>query len=556
MKHKITLLVFGLAMIGLFAGVVNLMPDVEERVPQPAPLSQEELAHQPADPTPADVQNIQPTQQSAEQQPAEPTQKDTAANDRAPKQAEIKETVEKEYTYYPLRTANDPGFASSWALQAVNAPDAWDITTGTSDTVVAVIDSGFSLNHDDLQNSWYTNSAETGTTELGDACWTGVPENKQTNDCDDDQNGYVDDWRGWNFVFSDNNPAAGRDNPNGDGVAHGTEVAGLVGAAGNNNTGIATISWSTKVMPLQALSDDGPGFTSDVAAAVYYAVENGADVINMSLGSNQADPAMLAATNYAYDNNVVVVAASGNCGTGTELGCEDYPAGHIGYPARNPNVISVGATDSANSRASFSSYGVALDVVAPGSGTINSPTWTAGNQTSLYSGALYGTSFASPFVASLAALIKAIRPDSSVQDITALILATAQKPTAMNNAPFTNQYGHGSIDAFKAVTVATSLNEYEQEPILRQAGGPVSEHRYAPSNSLGSGCQSETAETYCTIWMKDVATAYDRYLPYTLTNQESDAGWTWSAGILNDGLWSIRASQGDALSPQYLLSRK
>ncbi len=556
MKHKITLLVFGLAMIGLFAGVVNLMPDVEERVPQPAPLSQEELAHQPADPTPADVQNIQPTQQSAEQQPAEPTQKDTAANDRAPKQAEIKETVEKEYTYYPLRTANDPGFASSWALQAVNAPDAWDITTGTSDTVVAVIDSGFSLNHDDLQNSWYTNSAETGTTELGDACWTGVPENKQTNDCDDDQNGYVDDWRGWNFVFSDNNPAAGRDNPNGDGVAHGTEVAGLVGAAGNNNTGIATISWSTKVMPLQALSDDGPGFTSDVAAAVYYAVDNGADVINMSLGSNQADPAMLAATNYAYNNNVVVVAASGNCGTGTELGCEDYPAGHIGYPARNPNVISVGATDSANSRASFSSYGVALDVVAPGSGTINSPTWTAGNQTSLYSGALYGTSFASPFVASLAALIKAIRPDSSVQDITALILATAQKPTAMNNAPFTNQYGHGSIDAFKAVTVATSLNEYEQEPILRQAGGPVSEHRYAPSNSLGSGCQSETAETYCTIWMKDVATAYDRYLPYTLTNQESDAGWTWSAGILNDGLWSIRASQGDALSPQYLLSRK
>ena len=556
MKHKITLLVFGLAMIGLFAGVVNLMPDVEERVPQPAPLSQEELAHQPADPTPADVQNIQPTQQSAEQQPAEPTQKDTAANDRAPKQAEIKETVEKEYTYYPLRTANDPGFASSWALQAVNAPDAWDITTGSSDTVVAVIDSGFSLNHDDLQNSWHINSAETGTTELGDACWTGVPENKQTNDCDDDQNGYADDWRGWNFVFSDNNPSAGRDNPNGDGVSHGTEVAGLVGAAGNNSTGIATISWSTKVMPLQALSDDGPGFTSDVAAAVYYAVDNGADVINMSLGSNQADPAMLAATNYAYNNNVVVVAASGNCGTGTELGCEDYPAGHIGYPARNPNVISVGATDSANSRASFSSYGVALDVVAPGSGTINSPTWTAGNQTSLYSGALYGTSFASPFVASLAALIKAIRPDSSVQDITALILATAQKPTAMNNAPFTNQYGHGSIDAFKAVTVATSLNEYEQEPILRQAGGPVSEHRYAPSNSLGSGCQSETAETYCTIWMKDVATAYDRYLPYTLTNQESDAGWTWSAGILNDGLWSVRASQGDALSPQYLLSRK
>jgi len=555
MQHKKTFLVFGLATIGLFASVVSLMPAVEQREPRSSPITQEQFDDTAEATSTEPATNEQPSF-AAKPKPEQPAQKDAAAPDRAPKQAEIEETIEKEYVYYPLRTANDPGYASSWALQAVNAPEAWDITTGSSNTVVAVIDSGFSLNHDDLQNSWYSNSAETGTTQIGDTCWTGLPQDKQTNNCDDDQNGYVDDWRGWNFVFSDNDPAAGRDNPNGDGVSHGTEVAGLVGAAGNNSTGIATLSWSTKVMPLQALSDDGPGFTSDVAAAVYYAVDNGADVINMSLGSNQSDPAMLAATDYAYQNNVVVVAASGNCGTGSELGCEGYPAGYIGYPARNPNVISVGATGDTDARASFSSYGVALDVVAPGSGTINSPTWTVDNQISLYSSALYGTSYASPFVASLAALIKAIRPDSSVQDITALILATSQKPSAMSGTPFTTQYGHGVIDAFKAVTVATSLNAYEEEPVLRQAGGPVSEHRYAPSNSLGSGCQSATAETYCTIWMKDTSTSYDRYLPYTPTNQESDAGWTWSAGILNDGLWSLRAAQGDALSPEYLLSRK
>ena len=555
MKHKLLLVVLIITMT--VSGGLVLYGALPKQAQAPDTITEPELAKQPMPVASADEPNPDTTSVAPDPEPvsAPPSIEEPVPN--APKQTEVRETVEQEYTYYPLRTANDPGYPSNWAIQTVNGPEAWDVTTGSASTVVAVIDSGFGLQHDDLANSWYENPGETGSTVLGDRCWTGLPTNKQSNNCDDDNNGYTDDWRGWNFVFGDNDPSAGRENPNGDGVSHGTEVAGLVGAGGNNNTGITTLSWNTKVMPLQALSDDGPGFTSDVAAAVYYAVDNGADVINMSLGGNQYDAALAAATNYAYANDVLVVAASGNCGTGTEPGCQGYGAGFIGYPARNPHVISVGATTITDQRASFSSYGAAIDVTAPGSGSINTPTWTPGDQTSLYTSALYGTSFSSPIVASLAALIKAIRPDSSVKDVTALILATTQKPSGMSGQIFNTQYGHGIIDAFKAVTVASSLNSVSAEPSLRQAGGPVSEHRYAPADSLGSGCVTLDPSSYCTVWMQQPSTGYDRYLPYTLTNSTGQAGWTWNAGtLLGDGYWELRATQGDYRSDVYDLSRK
>lgn len=473
----------------------------------------------------------------------------------APKQTIIRQSVAKEHVYFPLLTANDPGYASSWAIQKVRAPEAWDISTGNGQTVIAVIDTGFALNHEDLKDNWFINPGETGMTSSGDRCWTGVAADKSTNNCDDDNNGYIDDWRGWNFSLGDGNPMTGRVNPAGPAVAHGTEVAGLAGAAGNNLTGIATVNWNTKIMPLQALSDDGPGYTSDVVAAIYYAVDNGADVINMSLGGNEYDAAMKTATDYAFNNGVVVVAAAGNCGTGNESGCEGYPAGFMGYPALNDHVIAVGATTSSDQRASFSSYGPGLDVVAPGSGTINSPTWTSTNGTSLYAGSLYGTSYASPQVASLASLIKSIRPNSSVDDVTALILASSTKLSDMNSAPYTNALGHGLINAYSALVVASSLNTTTATPELLQAGGVTAEHRYASTDTLGSGCKTD-ASTYCTIWLRNGTTGFERYLPYQQTSQQGTAGWTWSGTLIPSGEWRVRASQGDNRSGIYFLGNK
>lgn len=473
----------------------------------------------------------------------------------APKQEEIRQTVTEEHTYYPLLTANDPGYANSWAVQKVNAPAAWNISTGNGQTTVAVIDTGFALNHEDLRNNWHTNAGETGTTQVGGRCWTGTVQNKNTNNCDDDNNGYVDDWRGWNFSAGDNNPMAGRTNPSGAGVAHGTEVAGLVGASGNNATGITTINWNTKIMPLQVLSDDGPGFTSDVAAAIYYAVDNGADAINLSLGGSVFDPALKTATDYAYTHDVIVVAAAGNCGTGNEPGCQGVPVGSISYPALNDHVIAVGATTVGDQRASFSSYGPALDIVAPGSGTIVSPTWTATNEATLYSGALYGTSFATPQVSSLASLIKSIRPSTSVDDITALLLASATKLPAMSSSIYTNELGHGLINANSALTIAASLNTTSATPKLLQAGGPVTEHRFAATDTLGSGC-TITAGSYCTVWLRDTYTGQERYLPYQSANTQGATGWTWSGAILQSGEWQARAVQGDNRSGTYTLSSK
>lgn len=477
-----------------------------------------------------------------------------SASNNSPKQEEVRQSVKKEYPYYSLRTANDPGYASSWALQKVKAPAAWDIATGNGQTIVAVIDTGFGLTHEDLTGSWLRSSGETGLTKIGDRCWTGVPQDKTNNACDDDGNGYVDDYRGWNFSLSDNNPMTGRTNQSGVGVAHGTQVAGLVGATGNNSTGITTINWQTKIMPLQALSDDGVGYTSDVAAAIYYAVDNGADVINMSLGGSDYDPALALATTYAYDRGVVVVAAAGNCGSGTEQGCENAPAGSMTYPALNDHVISVGATTSNDQRASFSSYGPGLDIVAPGSGTIVSSTWTASNSLSLYSGSLYGTSFAAPQVASLVSLIKSIRPNSTVDDITALLSASASKLPTMT-APYSEQLGHGMIDAERALLVATSLNNYSQIPALLQTGGVKSEHSYTSGDSMGSGCRT-TIGTYCTIRIHNTMTGYDRFLPYKLANQQGLAGWTWPASILPTGEWQIQAIQGVHMSNRYLVSSK
>lgn len=474
--------------------------------------------------------------------------------DNAPKQTEVRESVEQEYTYYPLGLPNDPGYASSWALQRVNAPAAWNTTTGSGSTVVAVIDTGFALTHDDLKDSWLTNSGESGTTQAGDPCWTGVAQNKTTNDCDDDNNGYTDDYRGWNFYLGDNNPQAGRLNPNGGAVAHGTETAGLVGAEGNNNTGIAAINWNTKIMPLQALSDDGPGYSSDIVAAIYYAVDNGADAVSLSLGGSSYDAPIKAAVDYAYSHNVPVVAAAGNCGSGTEPGCSSQPAGTMSYPALFDHVISVGASDSNNHRASFSSYGPSLSVLAPGSGTLVSPTWTPANGTSLYSGALYGTSFATPQVASLVSLIKSIRPNSTTDDIRALIMATATKIPDMNGSFYTPELGHGVINAGSAITAASSLNSIAATPTLLQAGGAVSEHSFRASESLGSGCVGQ-ATSYCSIRLRNDFSGYERYLPYQQLTSTS-AGWTWPGSLMNNGEWRVQAVQGDNFSNSYILFSK
>lgn len=474
-------------------------------------------------------------------------------DDVAPKQAEIKRSTPVEYDYRALRTSNDPLPQPTWYMNATKTQAAWDRATGNG-VVVAVIDSGFALAHEDLVNQWHQNNGETGMTTPGGRCWTGTGANKATNNCDDDNNGYRDDWRGWDFVGVNNNPQAGETNPNGAGVAHGTEVAGLAGATGNNGIGTTGPSWNNRIMPLQALDDNGSGYTSGVTAAVYYAVDNGASVINLSLGGNTNDTTLANAIRYAYERGVVVVAAAGNCGTGAEQGCDPAKPGAMSYPALNPHVIAVGATTSTNARASFSSYGPGLDVSAPGSGTLVSPMWRSANQTSAYATSLYGTSFASPIVAGYVGLLKSVRPASSVDDITAIVDGTASKP-GMGSDLYSTSLGHGVVDADAGLRIAASLNGTSGTPLLMQAGGAVSEHSFGLGTTLGSGCETSVG-TFCTVWAKD-SNGYDRFLPYSQTDQSGKTGWSWPASWLGDGdwrLWSLSGQQRG--TTQYMLSSK
>lgn len=483
--------------------------------------------------------------------PATPRSASTSTTN-SPKQSEIILTVATERIYRAFALPNDPYAQSAGIFTRTNTPAAWDISTGAP-VVVADIDTGFALNHEDLQASWYTNAGEQGMTANGDTCWTGTTANKMTNNCDDDANGYVDDWRGWNFVAIDNNPQAGRQNPAGDAASHGTETAGLIGATTNNGIGIASHNWYTKVMPLQVLSDDGSGYTSSVVAAIYYAVDNGASVINLSLGSYDHDPYVDDAVQYAYENNVVVVAAAGNCGTGQEYGCDPTKPGAIAYPALNAHVIAVGAVTDSNQHASFSSYGSALDVVAPGSGTITSTMWLSTNETSAYSVNLYGTSFAAPIVSSLVSLIRSERPSSSVDDITALIDGTTQKVSGLAGRNYNTTYGHGLIDSAKALTVTQSLEQSSGAPTLAQTGSAQSEHSFSSSSLLTSGCDVGLT-AYCTVWAQNPS-GYDRYLPYQLS--ATSASWQWYGSSLGNGEWRLRARSGDNITPEtYFLFQK
>jgi serine protease len=218
-----------------------------------------------------------------------------------------------------------------------------------------------------------------------------------------------------------------------DGDGHGTHVAGTIGATANNNTGITGAAPGVKILPVQVLcGDDGSGFSSDVANGIKWAADNGADVINLSLGGSGASSAEQSAIQYARNKGVVVVASAGNTGAG----------GAWSYPGAFPEVIGVAATLNNNSRASYSTTGSYVDIAAPGGTGSNSAngilsTWNNGGYATIS-----GTSMASPHVAAAAALVRAAHGFTTHQAVCDQIIRTAQDLGA--TGPDTS-YGHGLI---------------------------------------------------------------------------------------------------------------
>ncbi len=273
--------------------------------------------------------------------------------------------------------ADDDFYRTQWSLQTINAEDAWDISTGSSDVIVAMIDTGVDYSHRDLQSNMWVNEAELN----------GI------NGQDDDKNDYIDDIYGYNFIYNNSDPA--------DDHGHGTHCAGIVAARGNNNLDIAGICWSTKIMALKFLGSSGEGTTADVVLALYYAVENGADIISNSWGSNSESNALKDAIDYAQSQGVILVAAAGNNNSNSP----HYPGGY-------ENVLSVTATDADDNKWSLSNYGDWVDIAAPGVDilSLKADGTSQGVSYNPSTAILSGTSMAAPHIAGACALLLSTNP--------------------------------------------------------------------------------------------------------------------------------------------------
>jgi type VII secretion-associated serine protease mycosin len=288
-----------------------------------------------------------------------------------------------------------------WNLPIIETEKGWSYSRGKDDVIIAVIDTGVDLNHPDLKG------------KLLD---------------------------GRNII--DENAAPQDD------VGHGTHVAGIISAVVNNGEGVAGMTWHNKILPVKALDSSGSGSTYSVAQAIIWATDHGAKVINLSLG-NYADAQFLHdAVRYAYDRDVVLVAASGNDNTSQP-----------GYPAAYPEVFAVAATDSGQKRASFSNYGDYIDAAAPG---VNIASTYLNGQYA----ALSGTSMASPHVAALAGLIRSINPDLSNEQVMDIMRRSARDLGAKGKDA---EFGYGQIDVKQALewaspqTQTTTLNGWTEQ---------------------------------------------------------------------------------------------
>ncbi len=233
---------------------------------------------------------------------------------------------------------NDPNYKMLWAMDKIRMPEAWTATQGSKAVTVAVVDSGMALGHPDLGPAVWRNPGESGS-------------GKESNGIDDDGNGFVDDYRGWDWVGDDNKPA--------DSHGHGSHVAGTVGANGNDGYGIVGVNWRTSLVPLRTLDATGIGNTGDISAAFTYAGRAGIDIVNASLGgSGQSTAVLESITNFP---NTLFVVAPGNSGSNNDLEPQ-YPCNY-----NLANLICVAASDTGDNLASFSNYGpTSVDLAAPG----------------------------------------------------------------------------------------------------------------------------------------------------------------------------------------------
>ena len=342
------------------------------------------------------------------------------------KKNELVEIVEPNYIYTINKISNDPLFEKLWGLSNVGQKDpagqtgvagvdinvekAWDIQTGSADTVVAVIDTGIDFNHPDLKSNMWRNEAEANGT-------AGV---------DDDNNGVVDDIYGYNAVDNSGIPM--------DDQGHGSHCAGTIGAKGNDGVGVAGVNWDVQLMAVKFLDKNGSGTLENAIKAIDYATRMGAKIMSNSWGGGGFSQTLFDSIKRTQEAGAVFIAAAGNDGSNND----SRPA----YPASYDisNIISVAAINNKGAKAEFSNYGKrSVHIGAPGVNILS----TTGGKYSSFS----GTSMATPHVAGVVALLWSNETQMNAAEIKNRILTTARRLPSLTGKSRTG----GTVDAYSAL---------------------------------------------------------------------------------------------------------
>ena len=328
----------------------------------------------------------------------------------------VVEYAEPLYIHHLDFVPNDPSAASQYQLTSISAYAAWDILKGDTNVVIGIVDSGTDWDHPDLQANIKYNYADT------------------IDGIDNDSDGFVDNFRGWDVSEHDNDPMVVSE-------PHGSHVSGCADAVTNNNTGVASPGYNCKFLPVKSSLDASTGSIDNGYDGIVYAADHGANVINCSWGSvgssSSFDQDII---NYAAINkDVLVVCAAGNNGLDTQH-----------FPSSYDNVISVAATDASDVKAGFSNYNYTVDVCAPGVNILS----TLFNDT--YA-SWDGTSMASPIAAGCAAMIKSKFPAFNAAQVGEQLRVTCDNIyTVSGNESYIGKLGKGRVNLFKAVTDSVS----------------------------------------------------------------------------------------------------
>lgn len=450
--------------------------------------------------------------------------------------------------------SNDPLYNSQWNLHNtgqtggvadadVDAPEAWTITTGSPDIVVAVLDVGTQLNHPDLVNNLFVNAGE-------------IP----GNGIDDDGNGWIDDVHGLDVAPDNSNTSSiehdGDPSPGNQYDNHGTAVAGVIAAEADNGIGISGIAPGVKIMPIRLGESGSNGSFSitvaSMAAAVYYAAGRtadglgtwrGADVANHSYGTGSAIPALTAAFDWA------ATSGRGGLGLANFVSAGNGGGSSVSYPASLSSTIAVGATGQNDVRAAYSQYGSALDFVAPGGdGPDNGWLWTTdrtgngGYVSGDYVG-INGTSFSAPMAAGIAALMLSVDPTLTFPQLRQIMRDTADRDkvdgVTFDTSGFNLEYGYGWLNARDAVIAAESYNDPEgpfDDIVFQQSDGT-----WVVASSDGTQFAIEIwagGDGGTTVWGDWVTGDFngDGLADVAARNQQTGL---WSVGICNGGGFTI-----------------